>query len=107
MPTEFYNLCLYPYLQLLLSLLVPQAIHCPGTASTHLQGAIQGPEEAEPSQGRPKPEADVDQGCRHEAACQELRGAEARPQHAADELGHAIGDGEDGGHGANLGDVDG
>lgn len=69
---------------------------------THLQRAVESPEDHKPGQRAAKAKGNVDKGGRHESKGQQLGGRKPGTQHTADELAHAVSDGEDGRHRADL-----
>ena len=60
-----------------------------GGMAAHLEDAVESPEAAEPDHGVSKAEADVDDGCAHEAPAQQEGGGGAGPQHATHKLAEA------------------
>ena len=71
-------------------------------ATKALKDPVEGPEGAEPRHARPGPKRNVDGGGGHEAPRQHEARRGAGAEDARDELGHAIGDREEGGEGADL-----
>ena len=71
-------------------------------AAEALKDPVERPERAEPRHPGPRAEGDVDRGGGHEPAREHQARGGAGAEDARDELGHAVGDREEGGEGPDL-----